>query len=456
MKNKASPEKVPASLNDAISFVKRWLDYKYFFNQTPGFSFGLTYKGKLIATHHNGYSDVSSKKVPNNHTIYRIASISKLFTAIAIMQLAETKKLNLDDSISTFFPIKVSAKKKLEDVTIRHILGHYGGLSRETDEDHWGNQKFPKYEKLLSHLSKNPATYSPLEHFKYSNFAFSLLGKVIEKAAGMSYATYIQKNILDTLKMHETYVDYSPSLKSQMATGYGRFIPNQKRKVYSHSITKAYAPATGFASTVNDLALFLSALRAGNGLLLKDISKKEMRRVHWIKDAENYWGLGFHLSKLKEGFLVGHSGGYPGFVTNIGFHPDNDIGIILLTNGLGGGAYLNSIPVMNMIIHLMNNFSSYNDTSKPLSKYEGRFGNDWGEIEFCRINKQLVAYDSGAMSPFVDMYKLKYLSPGTFQIMCGDGFDVIGENVKFIEKNGSISRIKFGPFDMFPADYVSW
>ena len=165
----------------------------------PGLSIGVISEGKLIIQKGYGFANVEKKVKAKPETNYRIASISKMFTAVALLQLAEKKKLHLDDSVSSYLPwLKVrKAKRDAKDITIRQVLSHTAGLWRDGKISPFATDKFPKARDLQKELSADALTFATLEQFKYSNFAFALLSEVIQEVSGSEYTKYINTHILN-------------------------------------------------------------------------------------------------------------------------------------------------------------------------------------------------------------------------------------------------------------------
>lgn len=213
-----------------------------------------------------GFADLKTEKKATARTLYRIASISKMFTAVAILQLHEKDKLKLNDPISKYLPWFKGKNKNgdLKNITIRQILSHTSGLFRDGESPHWDTDKFPR--TLKGTFSPRSLIIKNSTKFKYSNHALSVLGEIIEKASGQDYGNYMRKNILRKLGMSDTYPDLVPKALPNLATGYGRVFPRKKEQpIFKHSKTYADAPATGFISNVPDLGKFLTALTLKRG-----------------------------------------------------------------------------------------------------------------------------------------------------------------------------------------------
>ena len=207
-------------------------------------------------------------------TLYRIASHSKLFTAILIMQLRDEGKLRLEDPVKDYLPEFSIAIKHPNawSVTIRGLLTHSSGIPREAASANWQDFNFPTTAEVVERM-KNQETILPSgDRFKYSNLAYGLMGMIIEKKSGLSFADYLEKNIMKPLGMEDSSVAIPDAHKAKLAVGYGKRMLDGSREVFPFVDAHALAVATGVTSSVTDMAKFVSwqlRLRenGGNGVL---------------------------------------------------------------------------------------------------------------------------------------------------------------------------------------------
>ena len=219
----------------AIRYTTRildaWLPWKIQYDRIPGLAVGIVHNGKLVYQKGFGYADVESKISVTPKTCFRIASVSKTFTAVSIMQLVEQGKINLDDRVQKYLPwFKAQTKDSdSSNITIRQVLSHTAGLFRD-GTPHWENDKFPDLAGLKKSISNKSIVFENLTRFKYSNFGFALLGEVIKKASGFDYGEYVNKNIIGKLEMERTAPDYNKENEDWLAKGYSRPMPNKERE----------------------------------------------------------------------------------------------------------------------------------------------------------------------------------------------------------------------------------
>ena len=431
----------------AIRYTTRildaWLPWKIQYDRIPGLTVGIVYNGELVYQKGFGYADVESNIPITPKTCFRIASISKTFTSVSIMQLVEQGKINLDDRVQKYLPW---FKAQTEDcdssnITIRQVLSHTAGLFRD-GAPHWENDKFPDLAELKKSISNKSFVFENLTRFKYSNFGFALLGEVIKQTSGLDYGDYVNKNIIGKLGMKRTAPDYNKENEDWLAKGYSRPIPNKEREAYHHCATKAYASAGGFISNVPDLAKHPAALslrRKGANALVSKESKKEMLREYWSTGEENEsYGLGFDIYKIEKRKIVGHGGGFAGFITQISLDVENDIGVIVLTNTNDSTCDLINTGIFEMIYKFADEESKYGEGKNipGQDKFEGAYRARWEDMIIVGIDTNLIAFESKTNSPIKDGTLLKPKEEYKFLMEAKSNRSWPGEFATFIFERG--------------------
>lgn len=339
----AETSKHPA-VRDAARLFEAWAEAQLRFRGQPSISVGVIHDQTLVYAKGFGYRDVEKKIPATPDTIYRIGSITKLFTATAILQLRDAGKLSLDDPVSKHLPWFEIATR-FEDsrpITIRHLLTHTSGLPRESAYPSWTTLDFPTREELFEGLKRQEAAYAPETRWKYSNLALSIAGEIVAAVSGKPYEQYIQEKILDPLGMQSTSVVLPESHRSRLATAYGFRRPDGGRSVWPVIDIGGFRPAGNMSSTAEDLARFVSfQLREddeGPGAVLRRRTRLEMRRPHWVRSDWSFaWGLGFGIRRAGGKTLVGHTGWVSGHVTDVTMDTDQKLGVIILTNADDSG-----------------------------------------------------------------------------------------------------------------------
>lgn len=283
----------------------------------------VTKDGKPIFRRAYGLAD-REWGVPNTiDTHFRIASLTKAFTAAAILQLAEAGKLGLDDPIRRFVPDVPAA---WDAITLRRLLQHGSGIINYTALSSY----LPKLSRiehtpaeLVALVAPEPLLFEPGTRFEYSNTNYVLLGMAIEAASGLPYARYLQEHILGPLGLKDTDYDDVSVVLPRRAAGYRRG-QAQWRNVAPTASSVPYA-AGGLYSTVDDLSAWIRAL-------LSDKVISAASREAMFTDGGFGYGLGWFIGKGNDRRLWSHGGSIPGFLSIADHYPDERLSVIVLAN----------------------------------------------------------------------------------------------------------------------------
>lgn len=435
-------------------FLDNWLSYQRIINSIPGMSVGIVQGDNVAYNKSFGLADQGAQRRVEANTQYRIASISKIFTAIAIMKLIEDGALVLEDRVGKFLPWLDERSLRL---TVRQLLTHSSGLSRDGETAHWIDSNFPDLPKLRLQAPRGLGSFESAKRFKYSNLGFALLGRVIEAASGLSYKNYMKQIILQTVGMPDTTVDFCPERARQLATGYGRVLTDHERIVFSHTRTKSMESATGFVSTVSDLCRFFSKVFFSEESLLSKESLREMQRVQWFDESTGNtikWGLGLEIWRAYNTVLRGHNGVFLGFSAQASFDVDRKISVVVLTNGLNAPTANLANGIFNVINYVSANFGMVNKNFFPLhhfNRLEGLYTELWDDILVFNMNNQLSFIYPSARGPMENVNQLRHVKDTSFVFESGSGFDYIGEPVRFVlNDQGTVDYMTIGPNNLRP------
>jgi CubicO group peptidase (beta-lactamase class C family) len=440
------------AIEHATKIIDPWIEYKRTTARVPAVSVGIVHDDKVMFANGYGFADIARRIRASDTTCYRIASISKTITATAALQLAERGALQLDDRVQTFLPwFRSKMDPGLGRVTLRHLLTHMAGIERDGDTAHWEHRRFPTLEQIQDHVSEGVAVFRPLETFKYSNLGYAIAGQVIEAASGQPYERYVEEHIVRRLGLSRTSPTLTARVREKLAVGYGRDVPPAPRApLMPHVETRAMASATGFTSNVLDLCAYMSAHFLGRGGLLSDESKREMQRVHWMnKRVDHHYGVGFDLWKVDGALVVGHGGGFPGFITRIAVDPERKIGVAVLTNALDPLSGILANGVLSTIYYFLKQPDQLRPSRRPasrLARYEGRFFSRWSDTQVAGAGGHLIAFIPALDRPTDEAVVLKHLRGHTFKITTGNEFGYLGENVVFeFGSRGRLTGLTWGP-----------
>lgn len=426
--------------------VDAWLPHKIRYDRIPGIAVGIVHNGKPVYRKGFGYADVEAKTAVTPATCFRIASISKTFTAVAILQLAEAGKLALDDRVGKHLPWFKKQTGGADNITIRQLLSHTGGVFRDGTSPHWEDDAFPNLRELKKSVSGQSIVFETLTQFKYSNFGYALLGQIIEKVSGLTYDAYIQSHIIKKLGLTRTATDLNDRNAAWLAKGYSRPIPDMEREVFPYAETKTYAPAAGFLSNVNDLTKYLAALslkrKNATGLVGRK-AKKEMFRDHWPAPEDTFYGLGFRSYRTSNRKIVGHGGGGSGFITQVSLDIENDIAVVTLTNTYDSSCIAINTGIFETIYALVDGKSDHGAKLAQQERFEGVYRARWLDMVVVGTGTGLVAFDPKVNSPIKHGVMLNADGRNRFATNAPPAFDSPGEFSSFIFERNAKKATKF-------------
>jgi D-alanyl-D-alanine carboxypeptidase len=284
-------------------------------------SIAMTEKNAIICEGFTGYADVEKNKKNNVYTQFRIGSISKLFTAVMLMQLVEEKKIKLDNKLSEYFGEMPNADK----ITIEQLLSHRSGLANYTSQQDYTtyNQKPITHEELLKKLAALKPDFAPGEKYEYSNTNYALLTLIIEKVTKKNYADILRQRVCAKANLSETRVGAQINSDANEAHSYDY----ELGKWVKSSETDMSIPlgAGNIISTSVDLCKFIEAL-----FDLKLVSKASLENMMTMRDG---YGLGMIRLPFGKMWHYGHTGGIDGFQSLLAYNPEQKHAFCILGNG---------------------------------------------------------------------------------------------------------------------------
>jgi len=327
----------------AASFVKE--------HRLAGAAVGVVHGDDLAWSAGVGFAQVGDRQAAGAATLYRVASITKTFTGTAIMQLRDAGRLRLDDPAVAHLPELRDASSPfgpIQGVTIRRMLSHESGLAGEPPGTDW---TVPVYEGVaeanLARVAEIGTKIPPNLQQKYSNLAYQLLGEIVSRASGIPYPQYLQEAILDPLGMSATGFEPLPeTLSARCATGYAQRTFSDELEL-APAMPPVWAEG-GLWSSVEDLGRWISfQLRAyldpqDGPPVLAAAQLREMHKPRYLGDDEwtQAWGISWYAIRRGDVVWIQHSGGLHGFTSNVCFDPKEQVGAIVLLNGIGDASAL--------------------------------------------------------------------------------------------------------------------
>ncbi|WP_337171892.1 serine hydrolase domain-containing protein [Gemmatimonas aurantiaca] len=323
-------------------------------NRVPGIAYGIVVDGQLLHVAAMGLREVPSRSPVDTSSVFRIASMTKSFTALAILQLRDAGKLSLDDPAEKYVPELRTLKYPTSDaprITVRHLLSHSAGFP---EDNPWGDQQLDRTDAELSQMIRQGIPFSnvPGVAYEYSNYGFAILGRIVVNVSGQPYATYIRDRVLRPLGMTSTTMQSRDVPATRLAHGYrlqdGQWLEEPPLP------DGAFGSMGGMLTSSADLSrwvgLMLSAWPPRDGAespVLKRSSLREMQQVwrfgggnaafnaqsNTLSMTSGGYGYGLRISQsCLFNHIVAHSGGLPGFGSQMRWLPEQGVGIVALGN----------------------------------------------------------------------------------------------------------------------------
>jgi CubicO group peptidase (beta-lactamase class C family) len=326
-------------------------------NHLPGLSWGLVVDGQLLLAGNKGYTDLEKKIPVTSSSLFRIASMSKSFTAMAILRLRDEGKLQLDDAVAKYVPEMKDQRYPTQDapvLTIRHLLTHSAGFP---EDNPWGDRQLADTDEEFRAFLNKKISFSnpPGIAYEYSNLGFALLGKIVSIVSGQPYQQYIREKIWNPLGMKSAEWEYSRVTPDKLAHGYRWINENWREEALLHDTPDGSWGAMGsMIASVEEfsryMAFHLSAWPPSNRPETGPVKRSSVREMHqpWRFNGLNPgfkypdgrtcayasaygYGLGW-MSDCDGKVYIAHSGGLPGFGSQWRIMPDFGIGIVSLAN----------------------------------------------------------------------------------------------------------------------------
>ncbi|MGE3312278.1 MAG: serine hydrolase domain-containing protein [Limisphaerales bacterium] len=355
-------------------------------NHIPGVAYGVVVDGELVVAGGHGVANIEGRIPATPRTVFRVASMTKSFTAMSILRLRDAGKLDLDRPASRYLPELRRLRMLTDDappITLRRLLTHGAGFP---EDNPWGDRQLADSDQDLVDLVRSPVWFSnaPGVAFEYSNLGFALLGRAVARVSGTSCQRYIVRNILAPLGMNSTYWEPTEVPKDLLAHGYRWEDDTWKEEALLGD--GSFAPMGGMLSTVEDfaryIALHLDAWPPRDGPESPVLKRASIREMHhpWrlsgllsrTLDSSNApcptvtaygYGLGW-AQDCHDLIRIGHSGGLPGFGSQWRILPYYGIGIV----GLGNVTYAGFGGINTEVLELLLQRTGLKPRTLPASR----------------------------------------------------------------------------------------
>ena len=340
----------------------------------PGLVWGVVLDGRLVYAGSVGLANLNARNAADQRSLFRIASMSKSFTALAILQLRDAGKLSLDDPASKYIPELQGLKLLTADapeITIRHLLTHSAGFP---EDNPWGDRQLADTDDELRALVAGGISFSnvPGIEYEYSNLGFALLGQIVQVVSGMEYQDYTRTHIFEPLGMHSTVWEYEQAPAQRLALGYNWVDDAWIDIPLEHH--GSYGAMGGLITSIDDfaryVALHLAAWPPRSDADDGPLRRSSLREMHqpWrfaslMPDFQypngrtcpsaSAYAYGLRWMRDCDGTVtIGHSGGLPGFGSNWTMMPEYGLAVMSFDNRTYGGTSTINLAVLDTILAL--------------------------------------------------------------------------------------------------------
>lgn len=346
-----TPQTAPA--NDLTRGVDSVFTHAIEEGRSASYAVGVEIGDEVVVAKGYGFADIENEVPATAQTVYRIGSITKQFTAAAVVQLVEQGRVAIDDPLQKHVP---DLPLRGHTVTIHHLLTHTSGIPSYTSlgERFWSRSRMDlSHTELLDLIDDDPFDFAPGHQWRYNNSGYYLLGMVIERVSGQPYDEYVQQHLFDPLRLTGTSYCHERTIIPRRAEGYAK---DGEQLVNDEPLSMTSPGAAGaLCSTVEDLLEWRRALFAGRVVSPEGLGKMTTP-VTLNNDSTTTYGYGLAVGEFEGHREIAHGGGINGFNTFMAHYPDDDVTVVVLANTEGGGPGPLSREIARMILK---------DTSKP-------------------------------------------------------------------------------------------
>jgi len=310
--------------------------------QLPSMAIAVVDGNETVWAEGFGYEDAAKTRPATAHTVFRIGSVSKLFTDLAVMQLVEQGRLDLDAPVRRYLPEFKPHNPFGGEITLRELMSHRAGLVREPPVGHYFDDSSPSIDATVASLNETTLAYAPGTHTKYSNAGIAVVGDVLQHVTGKPFAPYLRQAVLRPLAMEESAFSPEPEIVRHLSQA--RMWSYDGMDFQAPQFELGESPAGAMYSTATDLGKFVLALfdngKGAGGAVVKPATLASM----WKPQFEGgRFGIGFLVGSLDGHREVGHDGAIYGFATSLAALPEDRLGVVVVTTADSANAVTDHI-----------------------------------------------------------------------------------------------------------------
>ncbi|WP_181034188.1 serine hydrolase [Arthrobacter sp. GMC3] len=462
-----------ARMDASLNYIRIWLQSQFDRHAIPGMQIAVHFGGSVRLSEAYGVTNLDTEEPVTRGHLFRIASQSKTFTAVAVLQLAERNLLHLDDPISSHICELVGSN--VASVTVRDLLNHTAGIVRDVPNAAIDQvlAPTPDENQVLKTVIEHGFVFPPNATLKYSNVGYSLLGILVGRISSVGYNSFVKENIVEVLGLKNTGPDLDLDRVSDFVHGHAGPHARSPQAVLPLMTSRANASCGGFYSTAEDLAAYYAAHLMGDERLLNDDSKRLQQHAAWSSNSDDQAAARYGLGMARENFrghtLLGHSGGHPaGQVSETVFDPDTGLIVSVLANGFGSpvgelvrgvlsllyaGAADPTDPAGVGLVPRVIPTQPLELSADELSRFAGQYVDPIDEYHLAALGGKLLGISPDALDPIASAERYEVVSAGELRNVGASVFASAGESVTVVRNaDDSVRRIQFGRSIMWPAE----
>jgi CubicO group peptidase (beta-lactamase class C family) len=331
-------------VSEALHLLDEWLRSEQAYEHLPGLSVAVVTGDNILWSSGYGFADIERRIPADSRTQYSGCSIAKLFTATAVMQLAEKGRIALDEPVAKHLPwLPQPTDASTTPINLEHLLTHSSGIVRDLPIPYWTgpDYPFPAQQDLLRSASTEWYQNAPGTRYEYSNIGMILAGEVVGAVAGMPLERYVKEHIFIPLGMNQTSMrSTDPSGQAELARGYSLIRRDGTRAPVPPYRVSGLAAVAGLVSTAEDLARFAAwQLQTLNGRANSVLGVNALRSMHQVQfmpaDSWTMSGYGYQMWRENDRTFVGHAGTCPGFQSQLLLRPQDGFAAVAMVNAQG-------------------------------------------------------------------------------------------------------------------------
>jgi CubicO group peptidase (beta-lactamase class C family) len=456
-----APEQKAAKYESVKAELEKLIEEEMARGGITGLSIALVDDQDIVWAQGFGFADKDKKIEAGKDTVYRVGSISKLFTDMSVLKLQEEGKLSIDEDITKYVP-EFHLERPFETdkpTTLRQLMAHCSGFLRESPVGSYFDDTEPSIQATVESIYGLPLVYPPETKMKYSNIGITLVGYAVQRVAGEPFEDYVRENLLRPIGMESSDYVLTDNLKEKLSTAYMWVAEGdtaEGRRIEAPVFKLGTVPAGNLYSTVEDLCRFHSFIfntgKAGGKQIIEEKTLQQMMtRQFETEGAARNFGLGFVIGDVNGHETYGHGGAVYGFSSSFIGMPDQKIGVVVLANEDVANSITDKIAVRALVLMLAAKTGEKPPEQEKtielepaaLAKFVGTYESlgYWAEVEE-RDGKLHINY-SGQKAD------MQAVGDNEFSVI-GRGF--AGRIAFTVAEDGSVSGFKVGAMDFVRID----